>query len=50
MYDSGRLQLSDKKLFWKYLENIEEHICIGFQVSLSNKFRKTKDWLNPIND
>ena len=31
------------------LENIQEHICIGFQL-LSYKFRKIKDWLNPNND
>ena len=34
-FDSGRPQLSDKKLFWKYLKNIQEHICIGLQVLLS---------------
>ena len=50
MYDSGRLQWSGKKLLWKYLENIEEHICIGLQASISYKFRKTEDWLNPHND
>ena len=42
IYDSGRPQFSDKKLFRKYLENIQEHICIGFQLSLSYKFRETK--------
>ena len=49
MYDSGRQQLHDKKLFWKCFENIQEHICIGLQL-LSYKFRKAKDWLNPHND
>ena len=34
-FDSDRPQLSDKKLFWKYLKNIQEHICIGLQVLLS---------------
>ena len=48
MYDSDRLQSSGKKLFWKYLENIQEHICIELEVSLSYKFRKTKDWLNHV--
>ena len=32
------------------LENIQEHICIRLQVTLSYKFRKIKDWLNPHND
>ena len=32
------------KLFWKYLEQIQEHVCIELQVSLSYKFRKTSDW------
>ena len=50
LYDSGRLHLSGKKLFWKYLENIQKHISIGLQVWLINKFRKTGDWLNPHND
>ena len=45
IYDCGR-PLSDKKLFWKYLENIQEHICVRLQL-LSYKFRETKDWLNP---
>ena len=31
-------------------ENIQDHICIGLQVSLSYTFRKTKDWVNPHND
>ena len=48
-FDCRRPQLSDEKLFWKYLENIQDHICIGLQVSLSYRFRKTKDWLNPHN-
>ena len=47
MYDSGWLAV---KLFWKYLENIQKHVCIEFQVSLNYKFRKTKDWSSPYND
>ena len=49
MYDSCRPQLSGKKLFWKYLENIQEHICIGLQLLLIYKFHKTEVWLNPHN-
>ena len=49
-YDTDRLNLSGKKLFWKCLENIQEHICIRLQVSLSCKFRKTNNWLNSHND
>ena len=49
VYIDGGRQLSDKKLFWKCLENIQEHICIRLQ-RLSYKFRETKDWLNPLND
>ena len=50
MYDSGRLQFFVKKLFRKYLENIQEHIYIGLQIYLSYKFHKTEDWLNPYNN
>ena len=49
-YDSGRQQLCDKKLLWKHLENIQEHICIGLELLLSSKFRKIKDWLNSHNN
>ena len=48
-FDSGQPQLSDEKLFWRHLENIQYHICIGLQVSLSY-WCKTKNWLNPHND
>ena len=39
LYDSGRPQLSDKKLLWKCLENIQEHIYIGLQVTSSVKLK-----------
>ena len=39
VYGRGRPQLPDKKLFWKCLENIQEHICIGLQVTSSIKLR-----------
>ena len=48
IYDGG-LQLPDKNLFWKCLENIQEYIWIRLQL-LSYKFRETKDRLNPHND
>ena len=50
IYDNDRPQLSNKKFFWKYLENIQEHICIGLPVLLSYRSCKTKDWLNPHGD
>ena len=39
IYERGRPQLPDKKLFWKYLENIQEHICIWLQVTSSVKLK-----------
>ena len=37
VYESGHPHLSDKKLFWKCLENIQDHIWIGLQVISSVK-------------
>ena len=42
IYDSGRPQLADKNLFWKYLENIQEHICIRLKLWWRYKFLKLK--------
>ena len=38
LYIIATIQLSDKKLSWKCSDNIQEHICIGLQLS-RNKFR-----------